>query len=129
MLENINLLLYSILIWIKKPWTLSCLNFYNEISSFSVAKLNYITFLVHVIFLCSSVHLYFLSSLSRMTFSPFSASCYFPHWYVSSHSHIHLLIPFTLHCSYNVVEAPVNVCEWPCLHCGILHVSDFWISL
>ena len=54
LLETINLLLYSILIWIKKPWTLDCLNFYNKISFFSVTKLNYIVFSGHAIFLYSS---------------------------------------------------------------------------
>ena len=45
LLENIHLLLYSILIWTKKPWTLGCLNFYNKISFFSVAKLSHTVFL------------------------------------------------------------------------------------
>lgn len=51
LLENINLLLYSILIWIKKPWTLGCLNFYNKISFLSVAELNHIVLLGHATFL------------------------------------------------------------------------------
>lgn len=55
-LENIDMLLDSVLTWIIKPWTLACLNFYNnKIASCSLTKLNYVLFLAHIIFLYSSI--------------------------------------------------------------------------
>lgn len=123
LLKNISLLLYSILIWTKKPWTLGCLNFYNKISFFSVAKQSHcVPRSCHVPY--SSVHLCLLSSFSRMTLCPLpcfvfprSLGCEFSLSYLSFNG---TYLALFLQCRRSpwVNDPTFTVC-------GVLHVSKF----